>query len=164
MNDRIALLDLDPRRAGRPAGRLGSSRAYRADQVWEWLYQQLAARPGADDQPADRRCARGWPPRRASTRWHCVYEQRSSDGQTNKWLFRLPDGQTIETVLMLYPQRSTRERRTVCISTQAGCAMGCVFCATGQAGLARNLTAGRDRRPGAGRRALAGRAAGGDRS
>ena len=37
---------------------------------------------------------------------------------------------------------STRERRTVCISTQAGCAMGCVFCATGQAGLARNLTAG----------------------
>ena len=73
-----------------------------------------------------------------------VYEQRSSDGQTVKWLFRLHDGLTIETVLMLYDDvsGSTRERRTVCISTQAGCAMGCVFCATGQAGLARNLTAG----------------------
>ncbi|MDQ1300558.1 MAG: rRNA (adenine2503-C2)-methyltransferase, partial [Chloroflexota bacterium] len=64
-------------------------------------------------------------------------EQRSRDGQTVKWLFRLPDGLSIETVLMLYD-----ERNTVCISTQAGCAMGCVFCATGQAGLARNLTAG----------------------
>ena len=73
-----------------------------------------------------------------------VYEQRSSDRQTVKWLFRLHDGLTIETVLMLYDDvsGSTRERRTVCISTQAGCAMGCVFCATGQAGLARNLTAG----------------------
>jgi 23S rRNA (adenine2503-C2)-methyltransferase len=66
-----------------------------------------------------------------------VYEQRSSDRHTVKWLFRLGDGLTIETVLMLYD-----ERRTVCISTQAGCAMGCVFCATGQAGLARNLTQG----------------------
>ena len=49
----------------------------------------------------------------------------------------LPDGQTIETVLMLYD-----ERRTLCISSQAGCAMGCTFCATAQGGLARNLTAG----------------------
>ncbi len=71
-------------------------------------------------------------------------EQASRDGQTTKWLFRLKDGQTIETVLMLYPELEgvREERRTVCISTQAGCAMGCVFCATGQAGLARNLSAG----------------------
>jgi 23S rRNA (adenine2503-C2)-methyltransferase len=66
-----------------------------------------------------------------------VYEQRSADQHTIKWLFRLRDGLTIETVLMLYDQR-----RTVCISSQAGCAMGCVFCATGQGGLARNLTSG----------------------
>ena len=66
-----------------------------------------------------------------------VYEQRSADQHTIKWLFRLADGLTIETVLMLYDQR-----RTVCISSQAGCAMGCVFCATGQSGLARNLTSG----------------------
>src|SRR5690606_19861993 len=56
---------------------------------------------------------------------------------TQKVLFRLPDGQTIETVLMVY-----EKRRTLCISSQAGCAIGCTFCATAQGGLARNLTAG----------------------
>lgn len=81
----------------------------------------------------------------------------SSDGLTRKFLLRLGDGQTIETVLMGYPGR-----HTVCLSTQAGCAMGCVFCATGQGGFARHL------RPGEivaqvlhAQRAL--RAAGGDR-
>jgi 23S rRNA (adenine2503-C2)-methyltransferase len=63
-------------------------------------------------------------------------EQKSQDG-TIKRLLRLHDGQLIETVLM--PYRSGR--RTACISTQAGCAMGCVFCATGQMGFARHLTA-----------------------
>lgn len=61
----------------------------------------------------------------------------SHEGETQKTLFSLPDGQGIETVLMQY-----RERRTLCISTQAGCAMGCVFCATGQMGYRRNLTSG----------------------
>lgn len=61
----------------------------------------------------------------------------SHEGETQKTLFTLPDGQGIETVLMQY-----RERRTLCISTQAGCAMGCVFCATGQMGYRRNLTSG----------------------
>jgi 23S rRNA (adenine2503-C2)-methyltransferase len=61
----------------------------------------------------------------------------SSDDLTRKFLLRLHDGQTIETVLMRYPGRAT-----VCISTQAGCAMGCVFCATGQMGFIRNLTPG----------------------
>ena len=65
------------------------------------------------------------------------YAQRSTDRQTYKWLYALPDGQAIETVLMLYD-----ERRTVCISSQAGCAMGCTFCATGQGGLSRNLQPG----------------------
>ncbi len=59
---------------------------------------------------------------------------RSSDGLTRKFLLRLADGQTIETVAMGYPGRYT-----VCASTQAGCAMGCVFCATGQMGFARHL-------------------------
>jgi len=66
-----------------------------------------------------------------------VSSQRSNDEQTSKVLFRLPDGQLIETVLMKY-----KKRRTLCISTQAGCAMGCVFCATGQMGFFRNLSAG----------------------
>jgi 23S rRNA (adenine2503-C2)-methyltransferase len=61
----------------------------------------------------------------------------SSDGWTRKILFALPDRAQIETVLMEYDTRNT-----VCASTQAGCAMGCTFCATGQGGFQRNLTAG----------------------
>jgi 23S rRNA (adenine2503-C2)-methyltransferase len=61
----------------------------------------------------------------------------SDGGHTVKWLWSLAGGAAIETVLMHYPQRTT-----VCVSTQAGCAMGCGFCATGQAGFERNLTAG----------------------
>jgi len=61
----------------------------------------------------------------------------SRDGLTRKFLLRLADGQTIETVLMGYVGRST-----ACVSTQAGCAMGCVFCATGQMGFVRHLRAG----------------------
>jgi 23S rRNA (adenine2503-C2)-methyltransferase len=67
-----------------------------------------------------------------------VRELLSSDEQTVKWLFRLSDGQLIETVLMDYDDG----RHTACISTQAGCAMGCVFCATGQMGFSRHLRVG----------------------
>ncbi|MBK8092122.1 MAG: 23S rRNA (adenine(2503)-C(2))-methyltransferase RlmN [Verrucomicrobiaceae bacterium] len=61
----------------------------------------------------------------------------SSDGLTRKALLRLTDGQEIETVIMGY-----QGRHTACISTQAGCAMGCVFCATGQMGFVRHLRPG----------------------
>ena len=61
----------------------------------------------------------------------------SSDGFTHKTLFSLPDGQQVEAVLMRY-----EKRQTLCISTQAGCAMACPFCATGQMGFRRNLAAG----------------------
>ena len=72
-----------------------------------------------------------------------VTELASDDGLTRKRLIRLDDGKLIETVLMLYDPRSdSRGRATVCVSSQAGCAMGCVFCATGQAGFDRNLTTG----------------------
>jgi len=64
-------------------------------------------------------------------------ELASSDGQTRKFLLQLADGQRIETVIMGYPGRFT-----ACVSTQAGCAMGCVFCATGQMGFARHLRSG----------------------
>lgn len=63
-------------------------------------------------------------------------EIHSSDGLTRKYLLRLADGQVIETVLMEYEGRFT-----ACLSSQAGCAMGCVFCATGQMGFVRHLTA-----------------------
>jgi 23S rRNA (adenine2503-C2)-methyltransferase len=61
----------------------------------------------------------------------------SSDGFTRKFLLRLHDGQTVETVLMKF-----KGRATACVSTQVGCAMGCVFCATGQMGFTRHLSAG----------------------
>ncbi len=64
-------------------------------------------------------------------------ETASSDGLTRKFLLRLDDGQTVETVIMGYAKRFT-----ACISTQAGCAMGCVFCATGQMGFVRHLRPG----------------------
>lgn len=66
-----------------------------------------------------------------------VARTESADGSTRKLLLRLDDGQQIETVVMGFPGR-----HTVCLSTQAGCAMGCVFCATGQMGFGRNLRAG----------------------
>jgi len=109
---------------------------YRADQVWQWLYRSLA------DEPEAMRSL----PQSLRTRLAeetdlvlltPVADQVSSDGQTRKVLFRLRDGNSIESVLMGY-----RERRTVCVSSQAGCGMGCVFCATGQSGLSRNLSPG----------------------
>lgn len=76
----------------------------------------------------------------------------SSDGETIKTQFKLLDGKAIETVLMKYDPRAgirqgqrtltVQGRRTICISTQAGCAMGCVFCATGQMGFKRHLSTG----------------------
>ncbi len=68
---------------------------------------------------------------------------RSEDGSTDKVLFRLHDGEMIETVLMRYePDGHRRRRKTVCVSTQAGCALGCTFCATGQQGFVRQLSVG----------------------
>jgi 23S rRNA (adenine2503-C2)-methyltransferase len=66
-----------------------------------------------------------------------LVETSSSDGYTRKFLLGLDDGQSVETVLMRF-----HGRNTACLSTQAGCAMGCVFCATGQMGFARHLSAG----------------------
>ncbi|KJS48701.1 MAG: 50S rRNA methyltransferase [Peptococcaceae bacterium BRH_c23] len=68
-----------------------------------------------------------------------VHEQRSKDG-TRKYLFRLEDGEMIECVLMDYSRKSARDRHTVCVSTQVGCAVGCTFCATGLEGFRRNLS------------------------
>lgn len=67
----------------------------------------------------------------------------ATDGEdTVKSLLRFADGTLVETVLMRYPPEHGRPRATVCVSVQAGCAMGCVFCATGQMGFERNLSAG----------------------
>lgn len=72
-----------------------------------------------------------------------VFSKKSADASTDKNLFKLTDGELIETVLMRYEADGHRKgRKTVCVSTQAGCALGCTFCATGQQGFRRNLTTG----------------------
>ncbi len=109
---------------------------FRARQVWEWLYQQAAPDfAHMSNLPKDLRetLAAKLPFPQMTT----AADQLSRDGQTKKVLWRLGDGRFIETVLMRY-----HKRRTLCISSQAGCAMGCVFCATGQMGFLRHLTVG----------------------
>ena len=109
---------------------------FRADQVWRWLYGSLV-----DDFAAMSNLPLAVRERLAAEidlqLLVPLAEQESISGQTRKVLFRLRDGYTVESVLMRY-----HDRRTACISTQVGCAMGCSFCATGQGGLARNLSAG----------------------
>lgn len=111
--------------------------SYRADQLWHWLYQELATDPSSiTTLPESLR--RQVQENFTLTSLTPVKVLDSTDGQTQKILFELPQGREyVEAVLMRY-----HRRRTACISTQAGCAMGCVFCATGQMGFRRNLTSG----------------------
>ena len=109
---------------------------FRTKQIWDWLYVQLA--DSFDTMTNLRKALRDRLAAELSLgRLTPKIDQLSSDGWTRKILFALPDNAQIETVLMDY---DTRE--TVCVSTQAGCAMGCTFCATGQAGFQRNLSSG----------------------
>ncbi|MFA9431278.1 23S rRNA (adenine(2503)-C(2))-methyltransferase RlmN [Egicoccus sp. AB-alg2] len=113
---------------------LGQPR-YRTDQLHAWLVRGVDDPAEMTDLPVAlrERLTERFAPARPELVAHTV----ADDGHTHKLLLRYPDGEAIETVLMLYPRRAT-----VCISTQAGCAMGCPFCATGQAGFRRQLTAG----------------------
>ena len=109
--------------------------AYRLRQVAPRLWQRpVGSWAEATDLPAALRTAleTAFPLRRLTLRTHQV----SSDG-TEKFLWALDDGEAIESVLI--PEG---KRRTLCISSQAGCALGCVFCATGRMGFRRNLSAG----------------------
>jgi 23S rRNA (adenine2503-C2)-methyltransferase len=110
--------------------------AYRARQVWEGLYRHFWSQP-SQFSALPRQLRDRLAERFAFTHLQVETVVSSSDGQTVKTLFRLPDRQPVEAVLMSYERR-----RTLCISTQAGCAMGCVFCATGQMGFRRHLTSG----------------------
>lgn len=108
---------------------------FRAKQIWEWLYdKRVTSFEAMTNLPKSLR--ERLEAETTLGRLSLVTEQTSNDG-TVKRLYRLPDGQLIESVLMAYDD----DRRTACISTQAGCAMGCVFCATGQMGFSRHLSA-----------------------
>jgi 23S rRNA (adenine2503-C2)-methyltransferase len=135
--------------------------AYRAKQIWQGLYAHLYDTPFQFTNlpiPLRNELAE----RFTFTPFTVKTWLDSSDGSTRKTLFQLHDGNLIEAVLMRYgdpadepppsgsPQfqrnwgerKRGAKRRTLCISTQAGCAMGCVFCATGQMGFKRHLTSG----------------------
>ena len=121
----------DPRELG---SLIDDEPAYRADQLHDWLYKTpvLTTSEMTNLPPALRESLadRLWP-------FEVEAEQSADDGTTRKWLFRAHDGMAIEAVLMGY-----RNRTTLCISSQAGCALGCTFCATGQFGFDRHLEAG----------------------
>jgi 23S rRNA (adenine2503-C2)-methyltransferase len=107
--------------------------SYRARQLWRALHQGREPAEMTDLPAGLRARLEASLPAGLDLRRESV----SDGGDTVKWLWGLPDGSAIETVLMRYPQRAT-----VCISSQAGCAMACSFCATGQAGFTRHLTTG----------------------
>ncbi len=110
--------------------------AYRAQQIYRQLYVNLAAEVQAmTSLPlALRQRLQEYAP---LSRLRLVTMRQTDKGWTRKALFALPDDAVVETVLMIYPDRAT-----VCVSTQAGCAMGCSFCATGRLGLQCNLSSG----------------------
>jgi len=133
---------------------------YRARQLAHWLDRRRQPDPGAmTNLPGSLRARLS--ERFAGAGLTLDRHQAGDDGWTHKFLFRLPGGDAVESVLMLYrrgglrPPRSPqgpmveddweagpRGRATVCVSTQAGCAMGCTFCATGQFGFTRHLSVG----------------------
>jgi 23S rRNA (adenine2503-C2)-methyltransferase len=113
--------------------------AYRARQVLDALWSSWAAAPDAlRTLPASLRSEIA-----SSFRVDTLAETEirlADGGRTEKSLYRLSDGALIESVLMHYPARAgSRERNTLCISSQAGCAVGCPFCATGELGFGRDL-------------------------
>jgi 23S rRNA (adenine2503-C2)-methyltransferase len=127
------LADLDM--AGRREAMIGLGLpAFRADQASRHYFGRLEADASAwtDFSPADRdTVAQALLPDLLTP----VRELSCDDGATVKILWRLHDGSRVESVLMGY-----RDRITICVSSQAGCGMNCPFCATGQAGLTRNLS------------------------
>ena len=122
---------------------------YRAHQIWKGLYRNFW------HSPVEFTTLPGYLRDKLAEiyEFNFITPQKflsSSDGDTTKILFSLPDGKAIETVLMRYELtgpsaqsvnfKSSHPRNTLCISTQVGCAMGCKFCATGQMGFRRHLS------------------------
>ena len=113
---------------------IGDGPRYRVDQLRDWLYRTPVL---STDEMTN--LPLGLRTELAETLWPFAVEveQTADRGSTIKWLFRTPSGASIEAVLMGYEKRTT-----LCISSQAGCAMACTFCATGQFGFERHLDAG----------------------
>jgi 23S rRNA (adenine2503-C2)-methyltransferase len=130
----LHLADLDPGERRAAAERLGQQR-FRGDQLSRHYFARLTDDP--DDMTDVPAAARGRLAEALLPRLLTAEREFSCDqGQTRKTLWRAFDGAYVESVLMRYPGRVT-----MCVSSQAGCGMACPFCATGQAGLTRNLSA-----------------------
>jgi 23S rRNA (adenine2503-C2)-methyltransferase len=116
--------------------------AFRARQLAGWIYGSLASDfDSMRNLPAELRARLSREATIAGPQIRA--ELAAKDGRTRKLLLELADGRLIESVLMLYPAiGESRARATVCVSTQAGCAFGCTFCATGQMGFDRHLMPG----------------------
>ena len=134
MSEKICISDMTLDRLTAYIVGLGQPK-FRAKQIFKWLHQKLVTEfAQMTDQPKTllsalaEQCTIAAPSIRR--------RQQSRDG-TVKYLLELADGNCIETVLMRY-----KYGNTVCVSTQVGCAMGCRFCASTQAGRVRNLEAG----------------------
>lgn len=129
------IFDLTPEKLGALLEEWGEP-PYRARQVLHWVYKELVTDfAQMTNLPATLRGKLGEHLRIGSA--EVVAQKISADGWTRKVLLKMRDDSTVEAVLMLY-----HDRATVCVSSQVGCAMGCSFCATGQMGFTRNLTAG----------------------
>ena len=112
---------------------------YRADQVWRSLYKD-GVRDFGEITTLSKPLRKSLDTQFTISPLSVETSLTSSDSSTTKKLFKLHDGELIETVLMRYePDGHRKNRKTVCVSTQAGCALGCTFCATGQQGFRRNL-------------------------
>ena len=109
---------------------------FNADQIWQGLYRQYWNK-ATDFSNLSKSIRNSLSENIEFATISTAKEYHSTDHQTEKLLFVLPDSRQIESVLMGYEQRNT-----ICISTQSGCAMGCTFCATGQMGYFRNLSSG----------------------
>ena len=108
--------------------------SYRARQVHDGLFAQRKPLEELSNVPKQ---LRAWLAGALPLALDAEVTRTAADGRTAKWLWRAAAGAQVETVLMEYPDRAT-----VCVSSQAGCAMGCTFCATGQAGFERHLSGG----------------------
>lgn len=132
MNDKICLKSLHPNELALLLGELGQP-AYRAKQVFKWLslgiesFDEMTDLPKALREALSERCFLSKP--------DILIKKSSQKDDTIKYLFELADGNCVETVLMRYEHGTS-----ICLSTQAGCKMGCVFCASFEKERTRNLT------------------------
>lgn len=117
--------------------------AFRAGQILEWLYKRRATSPTVMTNLSAK--LRTWLDDTFDFGSNELILNKASNDVTSKLLQKLRDGSLIETVIIRAPQEGVgldHSRKTICISTQVGCAMGCRFCASGLAGFKRNLSAG----------------------